>query len=116
MSGADACPRARRRRGPIGLALLVGLGISGAGAAFGPQVIRILGDKGQLVIETSDPGFLVEVKRGGRSVTIVDTASGRRIDLDAGDYDLELSEGKAMACGSRPAISRLQGAGERSSA
>jgi serine/threonine protein kinase/tetratricopeptide (TPR) repeat protein len=87
-------PAPRRRLPPIALALLVVLGISGAGAAFGPQVVRILGDKGQLVIETSDPGVLVEVKRGGRLVTIVDTASGRRIDLDAGDYNLELSEGK----------------------
>ncbi|HEY2154471.1 MAG TPA: tetratricopeptide repeat protein [Isosphaeraceae bacterium] len=83
----------RRRRTSVGLALLVVLGISGAGAAFGPQIVRILGDKGQLVIETSDPGVRVEVKRGGRLVTVVDTASGRRIDLAAGDYDLELSEG-----------------------
>ncbi len=92
--GPSPAPAPRRRRWPIALALLVVLGISGAGAAFGPQVIRILGDKGQLVIETSDPGVRVEVKRGGRLVTIVDTASGRRIDLDAGDYDLALSEEK----------------------
>ncbi len=84
----------RRRRPAIGLALLVVLGLYGAGAAFGPQVVRILTDKGQLVIETSDPSVRVEVKRGGQLVTIVDPASGRRVDLHAGEYDLELSEGK----------------------
>ena len=84
----------RRRRPAIGLALLVVLGLAGTGAAFGPQVVRILTDKGQLVIETSDPGVRVEVKRGGQLVTIVDPASGRRVDLHAGEYDLELSEGK----------------------
>ncbi len=90
--GPAATPR--RRRPAIGLALLVVLGLSGAGAAFGPQVVRILTDKGQLVIETSDPGIRVEVKRGGQLVTIVDPASGRRVDLHAGEYDLQLSEGK----------------------
>jgi tetratricopeptide (TPR) repeat protein len=84
----------RRRRPAIGLALLVVLGLCGAGAAFGPQVVRIFTDKGQLVIETSDPGVRVEVKRGGQLVTIVDRASGRHVDLHAGEYDLELSEGK----------------------
>jgi tetratricopeptide (TPR) repeat protein len=87
-------PTSRRPRSAIGLALLVVLGISGAGAAFGPQVVRILGEKGQLVIETSDPGVRIEVKRGGQLVTIVDPTSGRRVDLRAGEYDIELSEGK----------------------
>ncbi len=62
-------PAPRRRLTPIGLALLVVLGLAGAGAAFGPQVVRILTDQGQLVIETSDPEVRVEVKRGGRLVT-----------------------------------------------
>jgi tetratricopeptide (TPR) repeat protein len=84
----------RRRRPAIGLVLLVVLGLAGTGAAFGPQVVRILTDKGQLVIQTSDPGVRVEVKRGGQLVTIIDPASGRRVDLHAGEYDLELSEGR----------------------
>ncbi len=86
-------PRSRRRSA-IGLALTAILGVSIAGAAFGPQIIRILGDKGQLVIETSDPEVRVEISQGGKLVAIVDSATGRKVDLRAGDYEVELSEGK----------------------
>ena len=91
--GRELDRRTARHRPVIAVALfLTGLGFVGGGAVFSPQVIRILGDRGQLVIETSDPKVEVEVKQDGRSVTIVDTATNRRIDLKAGDYDLDLAE------------------------
>ncbi|MFO0951671.1 MAG: serine/threonine-protein kinase [Isosphaeraceae bacterium] len=84
------------RRWPNAPALVIGLAALAVGSAFafGPQVVRVVTDRGQLVVESSSPDVRVEVKRGGELVTIVDAASGRRVDLRAGAYELELSEGK----------------------
>ena len=68
-------------------ALLLGAGV----------IYRISTDKGELVIETEDPNIDVVVKQGGKQVTIIDTETKNRVELKAGNYELELSSGKPGA-------------------
>lgn len=93
---AEATPVAeapqRRRRVPA-LAALVALGA--IGVFFGATLIRFATNRGVVVIETDDPDVEVIVKQGGEQVRIIDTKTGREVTLQAGEYELELSEGKA---------------------
>jgi tRNA A-37 threonylcarbamoyl transferase component Bud32 len=56
----------------------------------GGTVIRLVTNKGDLVIETDDPNLEVTVK--GPSATIYDKVKDRRFVLTAGDYDVEVRE------------------------
>jgi hypothetical protein len=51
---------------------------------------RISTDQGELVIETEDPDIEVIVKQGGKQVTIIDAQTKNRVELNSGNYELEL--------------------------
>ncbi len=89
--------RLRRSRRSVGawagtLTLLLALGI--VGFFYGAAIYRFVTDQGILVIETDDPDVEVVVKQGGREITIVDSKTGREVTLKAGEYQLELAEGR----------------------
>jgi serine/threonine protein kinase len=65
--------------------LLLGAGL----LAF--TVIRIVTDKGELMIETDRDDVEVLASKGGKVVKIIDTKSGKQVTLDSGDYELMLS-------------------------
>jgi hypothetical protein len=46
---------------------------------------------GQLVIETDDPNIEVIIKQGGRQVTIIAPKTKDRIELNVGNYELQLA-------------------------
>ena len=69
----SAPARAARRWGTV-VAALVLLGVPGYYAA--PMVIRIAMNRGQLVIESSDPNIKIEVLQGGELVRIVEPRIG----------------------------------------
>jgi hypothetical protein len=72
--------------------LLLALGL--AANLYGAVLIRVLTNKGQLVIETDDPNIEVVVKRGGQEIHIQDQKSRQGIDLEAGEWHLQLADGK----------------------
>ena len=53
-------------------------------------ICRITTDKGELAIETEDPDIQVVVKQGGKQVTIIAPQTKNRIELNSGNYELEL--------------------------
>ena len=61
------------------------------GYGFGPAVVRIATNKGQLVIET-DREVEVILKQGGNRVRVIDTNTNRTFDITAGDYEMEIAE------------------------
>jgi serine/threonine protein kinase len=61
---------------------------------LGAAVVRIATNKGELVIETEDPDVQVEVLKGGERVRIVDLKTGKKTDLQAGDYEVKLVDDK----------------------
>ncbi len=74
------------------VAVAVCLGIIGWGAiAFAPQVIRIMTDKGELVIETFDEDVKIEISNGDFT-QIIDTKSGQTLDIKSGEYSLKLKD------------------------
>jgi WD40 repeat protein len=61
---------------------------------LGATLVRIAGNKGELVIETDDPDVQVEVLQGGERVRLLDRKTGRKIDLQAGDYEVKVVDEK----------------------
>ncbi len=57
---------------------------------FGPTVIRITTNKGELVIETDSPGVEVSVRHNG--ATLVDRSRDRHFVLSAGDGEVDVYE------------------------
>ena len=74
------------------VALLLALGAGGV--FFAPAVYRFATNRGTLVIETDDADVEVIVKQGGEQVRIIDTKTRREVTLKAGQYQLELADGK----------------------
>ncbi len=71
----------------IALALLTG--IIGWGAfMFGPQIIRIATDQGQIVIESNDPDVQIEVLSGGETIEVVDLKTKQSIQIKSGNYQI----------------------------
>ncbi len=54
-------------------------------------VIRVATDKGDLVIEANDD-VEVALKQGGKQVQVLDTRTGRKFTIQAGEYDAEVTE------------------------
>ncbi len=63
------------------------------GVMYGPTVVRIVTDKGVVVIETDDDAVEVTVK--GQSATIIDPRTKREIEVRAGDQEIEVTEKRA---------------------
>ena len=81
-----APPKRRRSRALSWLALpflLLGLGVA----------YRVVTDRGELIIETDDPDVRVELKQGGRVVTILDPKSGQTLEVRSGIYEVGLEGG-----------------------
>lgn len=80
---------ARQRRTPLGRAILLALGavllLSGA------YVVKIATDRGELVIESSDPGVEVVVKRAGKVYDELELSQGEnRTSVRSGEYEVIL--------------------------
>jgi serine/threonine protein kinase len=92
--GRPTRPVARRRR--FILAILVLLALLGPLAyLFGPTVVRVATNKGELVIESDDRDVTVTVTPAGQGQkeTVTIAARGQRsLTLTAGDYELEVQQ------------------------
>jgi serine/threonine protein kinase len=92
---APAPPRPPRRRGRLLAAVAVlALALGLASYWYGATLLRVITNKGQLVIETSDPDVEVIVRRDGQQIHIQDRKSHQQIDLEAGAWQIRLSGGK----------------------
>ncbi len=80
--------RGPSRRVLIAAGLLAVLAV--AGLSLAPAVFRLAVNRGELVIESSDPDVEVRVRQGGQEVEIIDLKTRQSLALRAGDYDLEL--------------------------
>lgn len=56
--------------------------------AFGPQIIRIATNQGEIEIRTNDPDVQIEVLKGGAQVQIVDLKTQQSLWVGAGDYQI----------------------------
>ena len=85
---AEAVPQPAPRRRPWALAacavLAVAVGL--AGYLCGGTVIRIVTDKGELVVEVDDPNIEVKIVRG--DAVLVDKTKNREFVLKAGDGEV----------------------------
>ncbi len=71
-----------------------GTGHAGGGHGYLALITyRIQTATGELVIESDDPSIELIVKQGGKQVTIVDPKTSNRIELNAGQYELQLADG-----------------------
>jgi hypothetical protein len=86
---ADAAPPpAPRRRRPWALAAcaVLAAAVGLAGYLYGGTVVRVVTDKGELVIEVDDPNIEVKVVRG--DAVLVDKTKNREFVLKAGDGEV----------------------------
>lgn len=78
----------RSNRGRFTAAVAAGaLGL--AAWMWGPQVFRIVTDRGEVVVETLDQNVEVRVLESGNRIRVVDAGGGTSFDLDAGAYQIE---------------------------
>ncbi len=78
-------PRRRALWAALAAALLLGAALAGF------VVVRVVTDKGDLVIEADDE-VQVTLKQGGKQVRVLDTRTGRTFSIAAGEYDAEVTE------------------------
>jgi WD40 repeat protein/serine/threonine protein kinase len=81
-----------RRRLSVLAALLL-LALVPVSVLVAATVLRIATSKGELIIEAHDPNVEVVVKQNG--ATIVDRTTQRKLELTAGDYEIDLAEAPA---------------------
>ncbi len=85
-----------KKRGPRRLwfiaaaAAIVLLALVPVGVLYGPTLVRIVADKGVIVIETDDKDVEVTVK--GQSAILIDHQTNREIEITAGDKEIEVTE------------------------
>jgi WD40 repeat protein/serine/threonine protein kinase len=95
--GRPAQPVVRRRRFIFAILLLALLGP--LAYLFGPTVVRVATNKGELVIESDDRDVTVTVTPAGQGQkeTVTIAARGQRsLTLTAGDYELEVQEADGL--------------------
>jgi WD40 repeat protein len=86
-----AAPRRRRRLLAAVAAAVLLAALGGAGYLFGPTVIRIATDRGEVVLRTDDPGVEVTVRQGGKVVVILDRKTQQQVELPSGEYEVALN-------------------------
>jgi serine/threonine protein kinase len=59
------------------------------GYVFGPQVIQVMTDQGEIVINTNDPDVQVEILNDGQRVEIVDLKTKQKLQIKSGDYQIK---------------------------
>ena len=83
------------------IATAVALALLGwGGYMFGPQVIRIATDQGEISIETEDPNIQVEILKDGKLVRVVDTKTDQSFSIRSGNYEFRA----APAAGSETGV------------
>jgi WD40 repeat protein/serine/threonine protein kinase len=80
-----------RRWGWLAAGAAVLLVLGAAGYQWGPAIIRIAGNKGELVIET-DREVEILLKQNGEVVEARDTQTNRTFEIRAGEYEAEIVE------------------------
>ena len=81
----------RRTRGgfwKLVAALLIGIGVTSFGFAYGQQIIRIATNQGEIEIETTVDDVKIEVSRAGELVKVIDLTTENKIEISAGEYQL----------------------------
>lgn len=80
---------ARQRRTPLGRAILLAMGA--VLLLAGAYVVKIATDRGELVIESSDPGVEVVVRRAGKVYDELELSQGEnRTSVRSGEYEVVL--------------------------
>ena len=69
------------------------------GLFFGPQIIRIATDQGEIVIETDDPDVEVEFLKDGKTFRVVDTKTDQSFDIRSGSYEIRAKANAANSQG-----------------
>jgi WD40 repeat protein/serine/threonine protein kinase len=91
----DSRPPVRQRGRRWALVAMLALALGLGTYLFGAAAYLFLLGKGRLEIQTDDPFVKLIVKKGKKQVALLDLESETVVDLDAGQYDLELTEGRA---------------------
>ena len=73
------------------IASVIGLAAVLLGAVL---IYRTVTDKGELVIETEDPGVELVIRQGGRLVTIIGPDTEKHVELRPGAYEMALARDK----------------------
>ena len=64
---------------------------------FGPQITRIITDRGEIIIESNDPNVEIEILQNGKSIHIFDLSTKNRISIKSGEYEIRaLGEGNTV--------------------
>lgn len=72
------------------IAAAICLGFIGwTSAMYGHQIVRIMTDKGELIIDTKDQDVKVEIS-GNEFVQVIDTKTNQSIDIRSGQYHLKI--------------------------
>jgi hypothetical protein len=70
------------------IASAIALGMFAFGCyLFGPQVIRIATDQGEIIIETDDPDVQIEILKDGKFVRVLDTKTDQAFNIRSGNYE-----------------------------
>ena len=85
IDSATTPPRTRSR-----LPALVAAGLFLTVLLAGAVIYRIQTDKGELVISAQSEDVEIAIRQGGKLVTIIDTKTQKKVELQSGEYDLEL--------------------------
>lgn len=62
----------------------------------GPQIVRVMTNQGVLEIESDDPNIEIEVLKGGKVTHVIDRATGQRLVIDAGNYEIKPRSGASF--------------------
>jgi WD40 repeat protein len=86
-----------RRPLTVSCLLLVLTGLAWAGALYGPLLYRLAANRGQLVIESPEPGVVsvLLLPTDGSPGQTIDVRGREVVTLPAGNYALELTDGPA---------------------
>ncbi|HEY7315875.1 MAG TPA: protein kinase [Gemmataceae bacterium] len=79
-------------RRPAALAAIVLLlaVLSVVGILYSKTLYRVVANRGQVVVESIDPGVRLLIRREGREVAVLEPGREKPLTLDAGDYDIEV--------------------------
>ena len=73
---------------PIATLALLAAVMGWAAFMFGPQIIRIATNKGEIFIESNDPDVEIEILSGGQQIQIVDLKTKQNIEIKSGNYEI----------------------------
>ena len=78
-------------------ALIMGIAIGTFSFAYGQQIIRIVTDRGEIVIDTQVDDVKVEILQDGQRVQIVDLATRQSVVIESGAYEIRpLNKGNSI--------------------